>query len=107
MPFDAKALGARIKQLREGVDLTQAQLAERVRLETAYISQIERGVRIPTLLVLDRIAAALKVDLVRLFQGGRAAKEDALLGEVRALLDRWDPKKRRAVLSALRALAEL
>jgi transcriptional regulator with XRE-family HTH domain len=107
MAFNAKALGGRIKQLRLEVDLTQAALAERVGLETAYVSQIERGVRVPTVDVLDRIAAALKVSLVALFDGGKLAKEDALLGEVRALLSRWDGKQRRAVLNALRALAEL
>ena len=66
MAFNAKALGGRIKQLRVAVGLTQADLAERVGLETAYVSQIERGVREPTLRVLDRIATALKVRLVEL-----------------------------------------
>lgn len=59
-PFLRK-VGARIKQVRESRDLSQAQLAERSGVDRAYLSGIERGIRNLTLLHLARLAKVLKV----------------------------------------------
>jgi transcriptional regulator with XRE-family HTH domain len=56
-------LGQRVRDLRERLDLTQEQLAERANLHPTYVSGIERGVRSPGLNILARLARALKVSL--------------------------------------------
>ena len=47
--------------------LSQEELAFRAELDRTYISQIERGVSNPSLLVMLKIATALKVEMVDLF----------------------------------------
>ena len=54
-------LGRSIRQLRNKAELTQAQLAEKAGISTTFIGYIEIGQRKPSLRVLNKIAAALKV----------------------------------------------
>jgi transcriptional regulator with XRE-family HTH domain len=57
----AQKLGRRIVRARGS--LSQRQLAKSVGVSAAYISRIERGERVPTLQLLERIAGVLGVDL--------------------------------------------
>lgn len=57
------ALGQRVKDLRERLAWSQEKLAERARLDTTYISGIERGQRNPGLNSLNQLARALGVSL--------------------------------------------
>ena len=61
-------LGARIRTLRQRLEWSQEDLAEATGLHRTYVSQLERGLRNPTLAVLTRLAAALQVDLTELFK---------------------------------------
>ena len=58
--MDYKALGSRIRSLRQKSGLTQAELAERVDVTTAYIGQIERGERKFSIETLVSIASILE-----------------------------------------------
>jgi transcriptional regulator with XRE-family HTH domain len=49
------------------MNLSQEELAFRAELDRTYISQIERGVGNPSLLVLLKISSVLKVEIVDLF----------------------------------------
>ena len=62
-----KLLGRRIRSLRQGKSLTQQQLGERAHLNYKYLGALERGEENPSLLVLERIATALDVELLDLF----------------------------------------
>ena len=56
-------LGARIRQLREEIGLSQAQLSAHAELSQGYLSQIENNeVQNPSASVLFRLAQALHVD---------------------------------------------
>ncbi|MBL1077243.1 helix-turn-helix transcriptional regulator [Nocardia sp. 2] len=57
-----ESLGERIKH-RRGRALTQGQLAELVGISKSMVSQIEQDKRTPSIPVLQRIAAALDVDI--------------------------------------------
>jgi XRE family transcriptional regulator, master regulator for biofilm formation len=62
-------LGSRIKELREGKQLTQIELARKLRITQAYLAQLETGARSnPSILLLRKLAKALKVDLAELFK---------------------------------------
>jgi transcriptional regulator with XRE-family HTH domain len=52
-------LGERLRTVRQQSGVTQVVLAERAGLPQSHISEIERGVMLPNLLTLLRIAAAL------------------------------------------------
>ena len=51
----------RIKQLRKAKGMTQEKLAERADLTAEAVTRVERGVRIPTLRTLGKLAHGLSV----------------------------------------------
>lgn len=55
----ALRLGRNIAAQRKAVHLTQAQLAERLRVETETISRFERGKTLPSILTLERLGDLL------------------------------------------------
>ncbi len=63
-----KKFGTRIKELRKAKELTQEQLAEISGLHKNYIGMIERGERNPSLVNIEVLAKALKIDLYELFK---------------------------------------
>ena len=63
-----KRVGMNLKRLRQGVGLSQEELAFDSGLHRTYISGVERGVRNPTVLVLEEIAMALKVPAAELLE---------------------------------------
>ena len=61
-----KRVGANLKRLRGEMGLSQEAFADEADLHRTYISGLERGVRNPTVTVLEKIARALKVKPGRL-----------------------------------------
>jgi transcriptional regulator with XRE-family HTH domain len=59
-------LGAAIRNLREGRDLSIEALAAEANLHTVSVSRIEGGKQNPTWIALSSLAAALDVELVDL-----------------------------------------
>lgn len=55
------SFGNQVRSYRRRCQFSQEELAELSGLDRTYISGIERGVRNPTLLVVDRISSALNV----------------------------------------------
>jgi len=53
------ALGKVIAALRQSADLSQEELADRAAIHRTYVSQVERGLKSPTIVVLFRLAKAL------------------------------------------------
>jgi len=54
-------LGNNLKRFRKQAELTQEQLAVKVRVSSTYIGFLEQGQRNPSLNTLDKIARVLKV----------------------------------------------
>lgn len=52
-------LGQRLRDVRQKLGVTQLALAERTKLPQSHISEMERGVMLPNLLTILRLAAAL------------------------------------------------
>ena len=63
-----KRVGLNLKKFRLKQGLSQEALAFECGLHRTYISGVERGVRNPTVLVLEQIAMALKVPTPRLLE---------------------------------------
>lgn len=61
-------LGANLRRLRQETKLSQEAFAYEHDIDRTYISGIERGARNPTILVLQRLADALKVDVQELLK---------------------------------------
>jgi len=56
-----RRVGANLRRAREGLGISQEELADRAGLHRTYVSGVERGVRNPTVTVLEKLAKALKV----------------------------------------------
>lgn len=56
-----RRVGLNLKRLRQERGLSQEELAFQAKLHRTYISGVERGVRNPTVTVLEGIATALGV----------------------------------------------
>jgi transcriptional regulator with XRE-family HTH domain len=60
--------GRNVRRLRRERGLSQEALADEVELAVTYVGQIERGLRNPTLDVVERFALALSIDPIALLQ---------------------------------------
>jgi len=85
--LEPTAVGGRVRALREGMDLSLRELAERSGVSAATLSQVERGESSPTLAVAGRIADGLELtlsQLLRLDEGGHVAIVRAGTGRKRS-----------------------
>lgn len=62
-------LGMRIRFLRKEKKMSQLDLSLESGVNKNYLCDLEKGRRNPSVLVLEKIAVALDVDLQTLFQG--------------------------------------
>jgi transcriptional regulator with XRE-family HTH domain len=60
--------GQNVKALRKSAGLAQDELADKADIHRTYQSGIERGVRAPTIIVVEKIALALGVEPGELFR---------------------------------------
>ncbi|MDP8266265.1 MAG: helix-turn-helix transcriptional regulator [Candidatus Aceula meridiana] len=58
--MDAKKLGKKIKIARVELDLTQTDLAEKIKAKQKSISRYENGISLPTLETLVKVSKVLK-----------------------------------------------
>ena len=75
----AISVGPRVRALREGMDLSLRDLAERSGVSAPMLSQVERGETSPTLQVAARIAGGLELRLSQLLR----LDEDGIVTVVR------------------------
>ncbi len=61
-------LGANVRRLRESMGWSQDKLSEKSGLHRTYISGIERGIRNPTVIIVDQVARSLNVPVSALFK---------------------------------------
>ena len=64
-------VGLNLQRLRRDAGLSQEELAHRSGIHQTYLSGVETGKRNPSILVLDRIAVALNVDIEQLLKRPR------------------------------------
>ena len=64
----SKQFGQRARAIRLKQVLSQGDVAKRMNVHRSYISSIERGVRNPSLKVIQRIAKALEVPMEKLIK---------------------------------------
>lgn len=67
-------IGWNLRRLRKEREISQEDFATDSGFDRGYISGVERGVRNPSVLVLERIAAALQIDVSELFDAQQASR---------------------------------
>jgi transcriptional regulator with XRE-family HTH domain len=63
-----RMVGRNVKRLRVAAGLSQAELADRMGVDRAYVSGLELGQRNPTIVTLWHTAKALGVKLIPFFE---------------------------------------
>lgn len=61
------SIGKRLKELRGKYGLSQERLALQAEITTAYLGQIERGIKNPTVVTVGRLCNALGISLAEFF----------------------------------------
>ncbi len=64
-----KRFGARLRKLRRDKDLSQEALAYEAKSNRTYISELERGLKSPTITTLDNLANSLGITISELCDG--------------------------------------
>jgi transcriptional regulator with XRE-family HTH domain len=103
-------VAAQVKDIRRARHLSQRQLASRMQVPRTYISKIENGKAIPTLGSLERLAAALEVDICQLVRDGHSKRDeeiaeifaDPFLAELAQYLPQLEALQRSLVLNQAR-----
>lgn len=58
---EAQLFGRRLRELRQSRDLTQEALAEAADLSGNYVSDLELGLKVPSLTIIVRLSQALDI----------------------------------------------
>ncbi len=106
-------VAGQVRELRKARHLSQRQVAKRMQVPRTYISKIENGKAIPTVGSLERLAAALEVDVSHLVRDARSRRDeevaailgDPFLAEIAALLPTLDSMQRMLFSGAVRDAA--
>ena len=107
MEQELAAVGIRIRSAREIRGLSQEELAARVGINNSFLSQVERGLKAPSLKTLFKIAAALEVGIARLFEDEETTTSAAVEQEVAALLAAAPADRKKALVDLLRVGVDL
>lgn len=109
MPLlDAKALGDRVREVRQGAGLTQAQLAETAGITDETVSRLERGAYEPALSTMIAVAEALDVDPFDLVRGEPVhvrTIRSPIARKLQSVVARLDPESQSVLLRLSELLA--
>ena len=64
----SKKLGLKIRKFRAELNMTQAQFAKKLKVDTAYLSNLENGNKNPTIDTIEKIAKSLGVSIEELIK---------------------------------------
>ena len=95
--MEKQSMGNRIRDTRKKQGLTQEQLAEKVDITLEYISQIERGLKIPSMQVFIKLVEALDVSADYLLRDSVSTRNLYGDKQIGARLERLTPKQRVAL----------
>ena len=119
-------IGDRLREMREGKNLSQGDIEKRTGLLRCYISRVENGHTVPAIETLEKMARALEVPIYQLFYDGDAppklpnllkrktadgivwgssGKEARLLSRLQRLLGRVEQNDRKLLMSLAQKMA--
>lgn len=95
--MDKLTMGGRIKETRKMQGLTQEQLAEKVDVTLEYISQIERGLKMPSMQVFIKLVEVLDVSADYLLRDSVSTRNLYGDKQIGTRLERLTPRQRVAL----------
>lgn len=99
-------VGIRIREARKKKGFTQQMLADAIGVSEIYISQLERGMKLPSLSLFIQIITALDISADYILRDAVPTGKDFVYEEVAELLDGLTPKQRRGAIDILDAYVQ-
>ena len=90
-------LALNLKLNRRKCGLTQEKLAEKAGISSNYLSMVEISKKFPTPEMLDRLAEALEIDTIQLFDASSTPKERAMLHLEKSIIDNINKQQQQAL----------
>lgn len=101
----AKRLGQQIAERRRELSWTQDQLAERLGVDTETISRFERGVTVPSLLTIEKLAGILKTSVANLLSEASISPTDQAI-RISAWLASLPPEDGEFIIAHVKTLCD-
>ena len=101
--MDRIEVGRKIREARLKKGFTQQMLAEAADIGEMYVSEIERGMKMPSLSLFVKIITALDISADYVLRDSLPTGKDFVYEEVAELLDGLTPKQRRSAIDILDA----
>lgn len=101
--LERAALGNRIRESRISKGYTQQYLADRAEIGVVYISEIERGIKMPSLNVFIKIIDALGVSADYVLREELTSGKEYIYDELTQKLKNLTPKQRKSAADILDA----
>ena len=102
--MDYKRLGKRIREERQRLNLTQAQLAEDIDISDTYMGAIERGERSLTLDTLVRLVNRLGVSVDYMLSDSVTDSDANIIAQFRQITDRQPLERKQMAINVLRTI---
>lgn len=102
--MDYKQLGRRIREERQRLHLTQAQLAEAIDISDTYMGAIERGERSLTLDTLVRLVNRLGVTIDYMLADSVTDTDQNILEQFKQITDNQPLERKQLAIKVLRTI---
>ena len=102
--MDYKRLGKRIREERQRLNLTQAQLAEDIDISDTYMGAIERGERSLTLDTLVKLVNRLGVTVDYMLSDSVTDSDANIIAQFRQITDRQPLERKQMAINVLRTI---
>ena len=85
MPISNKSIGERIAKARKTARMTQAELSEKIEISEKYLSRIECGKQLPSIVIVVKICNVLCVSMDELLGQTNIYNNKSIQDEISAL----------------------
>ena len=99
--LERAALGKRIRESRIQKGYTQQELADRAEIGVVYISEIERGIKMPSLNIFVKIIDTLDVSADYVLRDELPSGKEYIYDEITRQLKNLTPKQRKTAADIL------
>ncbi|MFA7328802.1 MAG: helix-turn-helix transcriptional regulator [Candidatus Ratteibacteria bacterium] len=103
-----KTIREQIRNARKAKGLTQAELANIVKISSNFVGLVERGARTPSFKTMSKIASALGLNLKELVGEIKAVPEgnDIMIEKIVSCLKGCTPREKKLIYGFIRVLAK-
>lgn len=99
-------VGARLKELRKNKGFSQAEIAEKVSLDSKHISRLETGKTFPYPETLEALAKALDVPIKEFFEFEHLQEQEVSIRTVQELIEGAGEEKLRLIYKVVKAILQ-